>query len=98
MPNINTETLTADSIIVASEDQISSKLDDEKVILSLEDGMYYGLNPAGARVWDIIQKPTSIKDVQHQLLNVYDVDAEQCERDLLALISDLAAEDLIEIS
>lgn len=97
MPNFAVSRLDEDAIIVASKDQVASELGDEKVILSLEEGMYYGLNPVGARIWELIQEPTTIRDVRDQLLEEYDVDAEQCERDIRALASDLAAEELIEV-
>jgi hypothetical protein len=89
--------LTETSVIAATPDQVSSDLRDEKVILHLEDGTYYGLNAVGARIWDLIQEPTTVREVREQLVHEYDVEAETCQRDLMAVLRDLADHHLIEI-
>jgi hypothetical protein len=89
--------LTETSVVAATSDQVSSDLEDEKVILHLEDGTYYGLNAVGARIWDLIQEPTPVREVCEQLVREYDVEAETCQRDLMAVLRDLADHHLIEI-
>ena len=85
------------SIVVASGDQISSDLAGEVVMLNLKNGTYYGLDEVGARVWNLIQEPRSVGAVRDVILDEYDVEVERCERDLLALLGELAAADLIEV-
>jgi hypothetical protein len=43
------------SRIVASRDQVSCDLSGEAALLSLKTGVYYGLNPVGARILSLIQ-------------------------------------------
>jgi hypothetical protein len=69
----------------------------EAVILNLKSGIYYGLNPVGARVWSLIQEPKSVGNVLDTLLAEYDVEPDRCESDLMALLQDLAARELIKI-
>ena len=85
------------SMVVAASDQVSSELADEVVILSLRNGVYYGLNPVGARIWQLIQQPTTIATVIDTLLDEYDVEPEQCERDAYALLEHLREEGLVEV-
>ncbi|KOP22750.1 thymidylate synthase [Hapalosiphon sp. MRB220] len=85
------------SIIVASVEQISSDLGGEAVILNLKSGMYHGLNEVGSRIWNLIQTPKTVKDIRAAILAEYEVEAEQCDRDLLALVEDLLAAELISI-
>lgn len=40
--------LSLDSIVAVTPEQVSSELSGEAVILSLKDGVYYGLNEVGA--------------------------------------------------
>lgn len=86
------------SIVVAVQEQISSDLAGEAVILNLKSGVYFGLNEVGAKIWSLIQQPQSIQDLRDALLAEYDVEPEICDRDLLQLIQDLKAADLIEVS
>ena len=90
-------TFTAEDTVVAIPDQVSTDLDGEAVILSLRDSTYYGLNEVGALVWRLIQTPISVRAICAAILEEYEVEAAQCERDVLALLGDLAANSLIEV-
>jgi hypothetical protein len=72
-------------------------LADEAVILDLTAGMYYGLNPVAARIWNLIQEPRSVREVRDTIVEEYDVDPDRAEGDLLVLLQDLAANDLIQV-
>lgn len=83
--------------VKASNDQVSCDLAGESAILDLQNGIYYGLDPVGARIWELIQKPCDAKEVVSQLLDEYDVEPEQCQQDVLALLNQLSERGLIEV-
>lgn len=89
--------ITTRSTIVVARDQVFSNLDEEVAILGLKKGVYYGLNPVGARIWNLIQEPRTVAEVRDAILEEYEVELDRCERDLLALLENLAAEGLIEV-
>jgi hypothetical protein len=89
--------LSENSIVVASQQLVSSDLAGEQVILDLSSGMYYGLNPVGTRIWQLIQEPKTVKEVEETLLSEYEVDAEQCQQDLMAILQQLKDQGLIEV-
>jgi Coenzyme PQQ synthesis protein D (PqqD) len=86
------------SMIVATEEQVSSDLGDEVAILDFKAGMYYGLDSVGARVWHLIQQPRIAGEIRDILISEYDVDPDQCERDLITLLQRLEDEGLIKVS
>jgi hypothetical protein len=85
------------STVVAVKDQVSADLAGEAAILNLKSGVYYGLNEVGARIWQLIQKPTTVTTIRDTLLEEYEVESDSCGRDLLALLQDLATAGLIEV-
>jgi hypothetical protein len=89
--------LSNSSIVVAAGDQISSDLAGEIVMLNLKNGSYYGLDGVGARVWSLIQAPQPIIAVRDAIVSEYAVDPDHCESDLLVLLTELAAAELIEV-
>jgi hypothetical protein len=89
--------ISTSSVIVAAQDQVSSDLGKEAVILNLKNGVYYGLDAVGTRVWSLIQEPRAVHEIRDVLLNEYEVEPERCEGDLLALLEELAAENLVEV-
>jgi hypothetical protein len=89
--------LSVSSAVVATSAQVSSDLAGEAVILSLSSGVYYGLNEVGASIWNLIQQPKIIKEIHEILLQEYDVEASQCEQDILTLLTELSEVGLIEV-
>lgn len=91
------EPLVPQSTVVASPSQVSSAVADEAVILDLARGIYYGLDPVGARIWQLLQRPTTVSAIRGALVAEYDVELARCDKDLLALLTDLRAHSLIEV-
>jgi hypothetical protein len=89
--------LTERSTVTAAAEHTSCRLGDEVVILNLRAGVYYGLNPLAAQIWDLIRRPRRVDEIRDVLLEEYDVDAEGCERDVLALLREMATHDLITV-
>lgn len=85
------------SSVAAAKEQVSSDLAGEAVILSLKSGIYYGLNEVGARIWNLIQKPRTVNEIREAILAEYEVEPEQCDRELVALLQQLETEGLIEV-
>lgn len=85
------------SVIVPAKNQVSSNHKDEKVVLLLDTGMYYSLNPVGSYIWDLIQESRSVGDLRTAVLERYDVPRERCDNGLLGFLRELVVEGLIEI-
>jgi len=83
--------------VSAARNQVSCHLAGEAAILHLGSGIYYSLDPVGARIWALLEQPTRVDRVRDTLLAEYDVDPARLESDLLSLLTQLAAERLIEI-
>jgi hypothetical protein len=89
--------LSLRSIVTATTDQVSCPLGEESAILSLTNTVYYGLNPVGTRIWNLLQRPRSVGELRDTLLDEYDVESERCERDLLDLLEKMRVEGLIQV-
>ena len=85
------------SLIKRSTDQIACDMGGEVVILDLKSGNYYGLDAVGARVWTLIEAPTSLADIRRVIMDEYEVDAQTCERDILAFINQMQAVGIVEV-
>ena len=90
--------MTLQSTVRVSQDQVSCDLNGEAAILNLKTGTYYGLDPVGATIWKLIEKPCTVESLREAMLQKYEVDAQRCESDLLDLLEKLKAEGLIDVS
>lgn len=87
-----------DSVVAREPDHLTSRIDlHESVVLNVEAGAYFGLNEVASRIWELVAEPQPVSGILEQLQAEYAVDAETCERDVLACLQQLADEGLIRL-
>lgn len=84
-----------DNALIAVTDHASCELGDEAVVLNLQNGIYYGLDPVGARVWRLLQQPRSLAELCSLVVEEFDVTPERCESDLAAFAAALGTHGLL---
>ena len=87
--------ITPNKIIQRNKEILTSDLDGEKVMMSIEKGEYYGLGKTGTFIWDNIDEPVKINDLVVMITEKYNVDKDQCFEDILPFITDLIEKELI---
>ncbi|NJM14880.1 MAG: lasso peptide biosynthesis PqqD family chaperone [Bacteroidales bacterium] len=81
--------------IQRDKNQLFATIDNEVVMLSIENGKYYGLNSIASDVWAILEEPATIAQVVDRLMDDYVVDRETCTADVCELIDELYGQKLI---
>jgi hypothetical protein len=89
--------ISLDTVVVAAERQVSSALGEDTVILHVEQGMYYGLDPVGTSIWETLKQPSTVREIRDRILAGYVVEPERCERELIALLGQLVEKGLVEM-
>lgn len=84
--------------VTATRAQLSCELGEEAVILHTERGIYFGLDPVGTRVWQLIQEPRLVSDICDSITREYEVERDRCEQDVLTLLDNMAEAGLVEFS
>lgn len=97
MSETNTN-LCSQTILVATKEQVSCDLGEEAAILGMKSSVYYGLNPVGACVWRLLQRPRSVGEIRDTIVSEYDVTSERAESDLIKLLEQMLQEGLVELS
>ncbi len=88
--------LTSTSTVVAVEHQTSALVQGERVILDLKRGGYYGLDPVGAYIWELIEQPTTVEKVIDAVMAEYAVSRERCTEDVIGVLAELEQHGLIK--
>jgi hypothetical protein len=71
---------------------------EEVVVLDLATGTYFGLDPVGARIWELMADGKTLGEICDRMLEEYDVTREELERDTLRLANELNGQGLIQIA
>lgn len=89
--------LSLDSFIKRSDEFITATVDDDLVMMSVEKGMYYGLDSIGSQIWVHLVEPISVGALCQKLTDQYEVDSVQCQQDVLAFLNNLLSENMIHV-
>lgn len=89
--------ISLDSVVSRSEGQVSTEIDGEAVLLSIDRGNYYGMNKVLTAIWNWTEGPIRVSDICAKLTSTYDVSREIAEKDLLKVLGELSREGLIDI-
>jgi len=76
-------------------DVVFREVGGEAVILDLATERYYGLDATGTRVWRLIAEDGSVAGVRRSMLEEFEVEEEELDRDLERLLGELIAEGLL---
>ena len=75
---------------------LSSKIDEEVILMSIEADSYFGLEPVGSLIWEMLSKqPATVSELVVQLMEEYDVQEDTCREDVLHFINDMSEKKLI---
>ena len=86
------------TVITQTGPVVSADVDDgEKVMMSVEQGMYYGVDAVGSRIWELIEHPVSVSQLCDTLQEEFDVSCVICQQDVLNFLRELQKDALIEI-
>ena len=84
--------------VTIPEQVMARQVGEETVILDLASGTYFGLDPVGARIWQLMTEGKTLAEVCAIMLAEYGVTREDLERDVLRLAEELRAKQLISVT
>ena len=80
-----------------SKEVIFQELEGEAVLLNMQSGIFFGLNPVAKRMWELLNELGQAEKVLQQLLQEYEASEEQLRQDLVDFIEKLKSKGLVEI-
>lgn len=90
-------TLSLESRVEKDENVLFRNLSDEAVLVNLKTGHYFGLDPVGTRIWELLGSRERLSDVLAAVLEEFEVDEDTARSDLLSLATELEEKELIRV-
>ena len=85
------------SKVTVSKNVFAQEIDEETIILDSETQEYFSLNEIGKVIWSLLERNKQLEEIKAEMLDMYEVPADQIEKDLLNFIQALGAKRLISI-
>jgi len=76
-------------VVHLSSDALFQEIGGEGVILDLATSTYFGLDEVGARCWQLLEENPNLEFVCKTILDEYEVEPQQLEKDIKDLVSQL---------
>ncbi len=74
---------------------MARQVGEESVMLDLANGTYFGLDPVGARIWQLLGEGKTLAETCDAMVEEFEVSREDLERDVTRLVEELAAQGLL---
>jgi hypothetical protein len=97
MPDMVDASLSLQQRVRRSDDVLFQEVGGEAVLLDLASEQYFGLDPVGTRIWQLIGDGTGLQSIHDCMLAEFDAAPDQLRHDLLALASQLRDAGLIKV-
>lgn len=84
--------------VTAEDGVLFRQLGEEAVLLSLDGGCYFGLDPVGTRMWAALTSSPSAEAALATLLAEYEVEPDMLRAHLIELVEKLRTAGLVRVS
>lgn len=87
----------SNTVVRSHQDLVISALDGETIMMSIQKGKFYGLDVVSGRIWELLQVPLSVSALVDHLMDEFNGERVDMEKDTLAFLDTLAAEGMLTI-
>ena len=90
--------ITDATVISRSPSVLTAEVDGEIVMMSIEQGRYFGLDDIGSDIWKRIEPPCSFAALIDGLAADYEADRAAIAADVQALLDRMAEQDVVRLT
>jgi hypothetical protein len=83
--------------LVRAHEILSTELDQETVLMSIDAGAYYGMGDTARSIWEKLATPITFSDLVDALVEEYEVPREACAADLQGFLAEIEREGLLRV-
>lgn len=87
--------ISGESIVGQRERVLMQQVEGDSVLLDIDSGEYFTLNPVGSLVWERCDGATSVSTIVSVVCDEFDADPGTVLTDVLALVDALAGAGLV---
>lgn len=70
-------------------DQIVADVGGDLVLMSVDQGEYFGITGVGSRVWELLATPIAVENIVRVICDEYAVEATVCQSDIESFVEEL---------
>jgi hypothetical protein len=80
-----------------NEDLLSVDMDGETVMMDINSGNYFGINPVGSHIWDLLEETCTVQTILDGVQESFEINAEDnVQEDIINFLTGLLEQKLIQ--
>jgi hypothetical protein len=76
---------------------LSTEIDQETILMSIDAGAYYGLKGPAQSIWEKLEIPMTVSDLVDLLVKEYRITPEECAADVKKFLAEMEREGLLHV-
>lgn len=89
--------ISQETLIIRQDGFLTADLDGEKVMMSINQGKYYGLNSMGSLIWEYLNEPLTVQQLIVKLMMGFQIDEDTCFGDVSCFLNKMQQKGLISL-
>ena len=94
-PTIN-DSRPDDALWSRCRDVVDAEVQNETVLMSVRTGRYIFMNSTASAIWRALERPGTIQTVSAAMIERFDVDDDECRRQVRELLQRLESAQMVE--
>lgn len=90
-----TQTWDDSSRFVRAQGLVASEIEEQIVVLNIDSGHFFSLNPVGARIWEMLATPQTEQQICSAMLARFDVENDECRAQVREFVDRMLAHGLV---
>ena len=90
--------LTLDTRLIRNPELVAAEMDGDLVMMSVDNGEYYGVGGVGPRVWELLGEPISIDGLTASICAEFEVEEVRCREDMVKFVTQMSEMGLIQVA
>jgi len=79
-----------ETLIARGTEHVETQMGGQTVMMSIPRGKYFALGGTAQRIWECLAEPLTVRQIVDRLAAEYDIDAAECEAEVIAFVRELA--------
>lgn len=85
------------TILSRNPDILANEIGSETVMMSIQEGKYFGMNKTGSYIWKQLEQPLAFDRLCENIISDFNISRVQCEEEIVPFIEEMTKEKIIDI-
>jgi hypothetical protein len=87
----------AEDRLIRNQEMLSTQLDQETILMSIDAGAYFGLAGTAQWIWIKLDSPITFATLLEELVKEFNIAPEACAADLQGFLGQMESEGLLHV-